>query len=259
MLPKDFTPSNSPKSRLLLCAAAVSALSAFGCATDDVGVDSETSDDLALIAPIDQQASAPNPNVPYIVDVKANGTGCPAGSWATSVSPDGETFTTTFSAYEIMLQPRQTLGVKDCILSMQMKSPSGISYAVSDFFYSGYALLPEGLTGFQTAKYWFQGNPAPANEKRTDLKGPIDDSYTFQDTVTTADVVWSPCGADRLLQVQTRLQVRRTSGNEEGYLNLAAVDGTVKGKVILKLTHRKCDTTTSGSSTTSGGSITRGR
>ena len=105
-----------------------------------------------------------------------------------------------------------------------------MSYAVTDFYYSGYALLDEGVTGFQTAKYYFQGMPAAAStEKRTNLRGEYDDSYLYQDRVTTGDLVWSPCGVDRLLQVQTRLQVRRQNGNGEGH-ELAAVDGTMKGK-----------------------------
>ena len=217
MLTKDSTPSTRPKSRLLLCAAAVSALSAFGCATDDVGVESETSDDLALLAPIGQQASTPNPEVPYIVDVKANGSGCPAGTWTTSVSPDGETFTTTFSAYEILLQPRQQLGVRDCILSLQMKSPAGISYAVSDFYYSGYA-APE----VSSASSGTSGSRATPRRQRegTDLRGPI--GSIVPGPVTTGDVVGRHA-ARIAASGKTRSPGACTSGNEEGYINRAAL------------------------------------
>ena len=42
----------------------------------------------------------PNPSGAYVARVSANGTGCPAGTWDGAISPDGKTFTVTFSSYE---------------------------------------------------------------------------------------------------------------------------------------------------------------
>jgi hypothetical protein len=253
LTPKNRTRSISPK-RALVCAAAISAFGAFGCATDDAdleGEQAEEQDTLELAAPIDQQATRPDPNKPFFAEVTANGTGCPRGTWETAISPDGETFTTTFSAYEVEVEDGKRTSFKDCNLTIKLRSPSGISYAVSDFFYQGYAFLENGVRGFQTANYYFQGNPIPSvdKEKRTDLTGPVDRSYLFQDTVRTADVVWSPCGLDRNLQVVTRLGLQKSQNKGAGYINLSAVDGKVDGKVVLKLAWRKCD---SGSNNNSG-------
>lgn len=238
-----LTQSKALTTRLLALAIGATAI---GCAADLDGAVEDTNVDEsealpALVAPIDQQASKPNPNVPYIVSVKANGTGCPAGTWNTDVSADGETFTTSFNAYVAEVNEKQSLAVRDCLLSVQLKSPSGISYAITDFQYYGYVVLDQGLTAFQSANYYFQGMPVPAEkEKRTDLTGPVDRVFSFVDKVTTADAVWSPCGKDRLLQVPTRLQVRRTSGKGIGYINVMTIGGKTEGKIIFKLTHKTC-------------------
>ena len=160
-------------------------------------------------------------------NITANGTGCPAGTWDAAISPDGQTFTVTFSQYEAIMNPGQAIVVKDCTLGIDFHSPSGLSVAVSDFYYQGYALLDSpGMTGRQTAKYYFMGNPVPAKELRTDLVGPHDDSYLFQDQIMTADLVWSPCGVTRRLNAQTRLVLQNNAQKSgSAYLNTESVDG----------------------------------
>jgi hypothetical protein len=65
-----------------------------------------------------------------IADVVANGSGCPAGTWATDNSDDGTTFTMTFDAYEARVEPGSALSVKDCQLAIQLRNVQGVSYAV---------------------------------------------------------------------------------------------------------------------------------
>jgi hypothetical protein len=186
--------------------------------------------------------SVPNPSGAYFADIKANGTGCPAGSWDAAISADGHAFTVTFSQYEASVGPGDAMVVKDCTLSIDLKTPEGLSFSVSSFHYQGYALLDSpGMTASQTAKYYFQGNPVPAIENRTDITGPHDDSYLFSDTIGVADQVWSPCGASRTLEAQTRIVLQNNpqkTGN--GYLNTASVDGEVKTVFTFGLNWRTC-------------------
>ena len=181
----------------------------------------------------------PNPEGVYFASVNANGTGCPAGTWETSLSPDGETFTTTFSAYEAMVDEKTMISVKDCLLAIKLHSPQGLSYSVSQFHYSGYAFLDQGVSGRQIAKYYFQGAPVQSEEARTELVGPYDDTYTFQDTVRTTDLVWSPCGVERDLNVRATLRLMN-SGRKDGYINLGSVDANTDTKIRFKLNWRRC-------------------
>jgi hypothetical protein len=232
--------NESKTSKLLLCAAALTALTAVGCATDDVASDegAENTDTLALAAS-GGEGNVPNPSGAFFVSVKPMGTGCPAGTTQTSISPDGKTFTTTFSAFEATVNNRQSVAVKDCQLAIKLKSPSGLSYTVTEFYYQGYAYLEEGQTARQISRYYFQGAPVQAEEVRTDLKGPFDDTYTFEDKIRTTDFVWSPCGVERDLNVRATLRLQNSS-KKDGYINLGAVDANTDTKVRFKLNWKKC-------------------
>lgn len=203
------------------------------------GAQGAENEEAASIGVAMQPLVVADPNESYFAEVIANGTGCPAGTWHTVISEDGKTFTTTFSAYEAMIEPSRAIAVKDCQLGITLHSPQGLSFAIDSFYYQGFAWLEQGMTGRQTANYYFMGNPLNHAELRTDLKGPYDDSYLFQDDVGIADLVWSPCGVKRNLNVTTRLRVQnnpRRSGT--GYMNLATVDGSAQ--LVFRLAWRSC-------------------
>lgn len=221
--------------RMLVSSGILIGLSVTGCAVS-------SGDDVADVVDVGVSAQPlvlPDPNGVYFAEVTANGTGCPAGTWDTAISEDGKTFTTTFSAYEAFLEPPRSVVVKDCQLGITLHSPQGLSYSVESFYYQGYAFLDPGVMGRQTANYYFMGNPVDHAELRTDLRGFYDDSYLFQDDVGIADLVWSPCGTERNLNVTTRLRVqnnRQRTGT--GYMNLTAVDAA--SRLILRLAWRTC-------------------
>jgi hypothetical protein len=187
-----------------------------------------------------QELILPNPNGIYFANITANGTGCPAGTWEANIDPAGETFTMTFSQYETSLSPGQRISVKDCQLAVKLHSPQGLSYSISSFFYSGYAYLDSvGMSGRQTAKYYFQGNPIDGIEARTDLVGRFEDEYTYQDSVPLPDLVWSPCGSERLLNVSTRvITINNPEKTGTAYMNTLAIDGSVQLK--FRLSWRTC-------------------
>lgn len=164
--------------------------------------------------------SRSDPAGAYFVSVRANGTGCPAGTWATSISPDGKRFRVTFSAFEAVVSKHMSLAIKDCQLGIKLKSPSGFSYAVTDFSFQGYAYLEKGQSARQIARYYFQGAPVQSEEARAELVGPYDDTYVFRDTVRTTDIVWSPCGVERDLNVRMTLRLNNGAEKKDGYINL---------------------------------------
>jgi hypothetical protein len=186
-----------------------------------------------------QTLVAADPTVPYFATVVANGTGCEAGTTLTTISTDGTTFVTTFSAYEVMVDPGQLISIKDCQLGIKLHTPQGFSFSVQSFFYQGFAFLEPGVVGRQTANYYFAGDPVDAAEARTDLVGKYDDDYLFTDKIGVADLVWSKCGVERDLQVVTRLRAQNDKKKTgTGYMNLTSVDGSTK--LVLTLAWKKC-------------------
>jgi hypothetical protein len=141
-------------------------------------------------------------------------------------------------------RPGQAFSIKDCNIGIDLRSPQGLSYSVGSFYYQGYTILDKsGMSATQTAKYYFQGNPLPAVENRSQLNGPYDNSYIFSDQIGVVDLVWSPCGATRRLNALTRLQVRNNSRKTgSGYTNTSAVDATVdtKFRFVFGLSWRTC-------------------
>ncbi len=223
-------------SSLVFSLVAALATGISGCAAD-------TAEDMdQSTQALGQTINVPNPSGAYFASVTANGTGCPAGSWDAGISDDGKAFTLTFSGYEAIVEPGTAFSIKDCALSIDLKTPEGFSFSVSSFHYQGYTILDQsGMTAKQTAKYYFMGNPVPARELRSDMSGPYDDSYLFSDQIGIADLVWSPCGASRKLNAQTRLVLqnnRQKTGS--GYLNTTSVDGEVKTVFRFGLSWRQC-------------------
>jgi hypothetical protein len=222
-------------------AAVLACVGAAGCAADSAqpedGVESAEQG-------LGQTIDVPNPSGAYFASVTANGTGCLPGTWEAAISPDGKAFTVTFSAYEAVVEPGQAFSIKDCNIGIDLRSPQGLSYSVGSFYYQGYTLLDQpGMSVSQSAKYYFQGNPLPARENRSDLQGPYDNSYVFSDDIGIVDLVWSPCGATRRLNALTRLQVRNNSSKSgSGYTNTSAVDATVdtKFRFVFGLNWRTC-------------------
>jgi hypothetical protein len=218
-------------------AAAFAAVSVVACASpsseEALGESTEN---------LGQSVDVPNPSGAYFARITANGTGCPAGTWDASISPDGKAFTVTFSKYESIVEPGQLFSIKDCNLAIDLRTPEGFSFSVSSFHYQGYALLDQaGMSAKQTAKYYFQGNPVPAKENRSELKGSYDDSYVFSDQIGIADLVWSPCGAQRTLNAATRLVLQNNPAKTgTGYLNTASADGEIETVFRFGLSWKRC-------------------
>jgi hypothetical protein len=217
-------------------------VSATGCtANTDKGESEDTGE---ATQELGQTQDVPNPSGAYYAKITANGSGCLPGTWDAAISPDGKAFTVTFNAYEAVVDPGQTFSIKDCTLAIDLRTPNGFSFSVSSFHYQGYSLLDKsGMNAKQTAKYYFMGNPVPAVEARSDMNGPYDDSYLFSDNVGLADLVWSPCGASRRLNAQTRLVLRNnTPKTGSGYLNTTSADGTIETpfKMTFGLSWKRC-------------------
>ena len=225
---------------LISLTAAFACVGAAGCTAD--GADATDEPGAESAQELSQTIAVPNPSGVYFANVTANGTGCPAGTWSAAISEDGKAFTLTFSQYEALVEPGKLLAIKDCAIGIDLRTPSGFSFAVTGFHHQGYALLDKaGMTARQSAKYYFMGDPTGGVEKQSELAGPYDDAYTFSDEIGVANLNWSPCGTTRRLNANTRLFLRnnfRKTGT--GYLNTTSVDGEMKTQFVFDLTWRTC-------------------
>jgi hypothetical protein len=118
-------------------------------------------------------------------------------------------------------------------------TPSGRSVSVQSFHYSGYVNLTPGVRGFVQTAYWFEGSPvAPRSASRAPLVGPADGEFLYTDEVPVNDAVWTPCGADHVLQIATRVTLQNGYPQGSGYLNISAIDGS--SRLDARVESRPC-------------------
>ena len=229
-------------SRNVFLCAALGALGLVGCADTSAEGDVEPASDSVEQAP-ETAALQADPNKINIASVSASGSGCPAGSWSKSISPDGLALTMTFSRYFLETGPTST-AVKSlaCNVSLRLNMPSGYSVGVTKISYSGYAYLERGVNAEQIVNYaWTGAGTISQNEAKSTITGPYDNNYVFTDNVQTSGrgIVWSPCNITSNLQVRTRLVLNNTS-RATGYVNTNALDVQQDTKLVISFGQKSC-------------------
>ncbi|XDG07353.1 hypothetical protein ABKA04_006968 [Annulohypoxylon sp. FPYF3050] len=173
----------------------------------------------------------PKPDEITIVSASASGNGCPQGTVTTDLSPERTVITFGFDAFQVYTGPGTTPSdkSKNCQLHLNLKYPGGFQFAVVESTYHGYAQLEEGVTGTFYSTYYFSQDAAATTTTRTSIDGGglwLDGQvYTKQDQVPTASIIWSPCGATGILNVNNRIAL--TSSNTTASGQISDDDATV--------------------------------
>jgi hypothetical protein len=222
----------------------------FGCATTSDEETDQTEGDFSFgIGGGGQGQVVAGPNGVYSTIVRANGSGCPKGSWTAGISPDGQTFTVTFSQYETKLSPGQAADIRDCALDVSLIGTSPLTFAVGALYYQGYVALDRpGMQATQSAQYTLgpaglvagiggliggnaggiigaiAGAVGGGTHSQNVMSGPTDRSFTYADTVNIGK--WSDCAPVTNLHIDTQLLLQNDASRDgSGYLNDATVDG----------------------------------
>lgn len=178
--------------------------------------------------------SAPNPREVYIKSISYAGTGCPAGTVANMLADDAKAFTLLFDSYVAEGGPGIPLsaGRKNCQIAVDMRFPSGWSFTIVDVDYRGYANIDRGALGTQKTTYYFAGQTKTA-ALESNFRGPMAKDYQIRDTLGLAAAVYSPCGVNRALNLNTQVRVQ-TSGSQQALMTLDSIDGQLTHKYGLQ-------------------------
>lgn len=175
-----------------------------------------------------------------ILSMTHGGSGCPVDSVGASFSADYKYLTVIFDEYAAEVgknvdAPKKRLF---CHLVMQLEFPAGLSYALVDLTYRGYADLDPGINASQMSTYYFQGFKKDDQYSfRTRLYGPFIGDYDRTDTLGLLS--WSPCREKRGLNIVTSVQLdnkRNKSGS--GLITLDSIDSQVVEKYGIRW--RRC-------------------
>lgn len=175
-----------------------------------------------------------------IRDISYAGSGCPVGSVAENLASDYKAFTLLFDQYFAEVGP----GVpykekrKNCQVIVDLDFPQGWSYTIFEVDYRGYVSLDNGVQGVQKSTYYFQGQRQTA-PLSTSMWGPLDKDYHIRDTLGISALVWSPCGMNRALNINSQVRVdNRRNRNGFGLMTLDSLDGQLKH--IYNVRWRRC-------------------
>lgn len=153
---------------------------------------------------------------------------------------DGLTFTLLFDSYIASTGPgtRITDTRKNCQLNVGMHIPQGWQYSIVTVDYRGYVNLEPRVRATQVSTYYFAGELLQASA-RSALVGPLEQNYVFRDNVGFDAVVWSPCGEQRNLNINTEIRVDNSqSRSSAGIITTDSIDGKIKQ--IYYLRWRRC-------------------
>jgi hypothetical protein len=186
----------------------------------------------------------PDPKDIQIVSATWSGNGCPSNSVSTSISPDRTVITFGFDAFQTYIGPTTPVqeNNKNCALHLNLKYPGGFQFAVVDSTYHGFAILEEGVTGSFFSTYFFSQDASATTTTRTTITGggiwAEGQVYTKADTVPTASLIFSPCGATGILNINNRISLR--SSNPNAFGSITDDDATIAFTQQLNLNWKEC-------------------
>ncbi|KAF7526197.1 hypothetical protein G7054_g10857 [Neopestalotiopsis clavispora] len=180
----------------------------------------------ALAAPAPGVVKAPTSDAPpsgvVIEGISYAGSGCNAGSVAGAISSDLSTVTLLYDSFVAQagsgIQPAE--GRKNCQLNLQLRLPQGWQFSVFKADYRGYAYLQKGDRGVIKSTYYFSGDSSQVSAQQT-LTGAYDDNYLKTDEFGLESTVWSPCGEEGLLNVNSEVRVTPLNTNNTALLTVS--------------------------------------
>jgi hypothetical protein len=164
------------------------------------------------------------------------GQGCPSGSASVTLSPDNKALSILFDEYFVEAGGRKKLQRKNCTIAIPVHVPTGFSVSLIDVDYRGYVMVPRGGMARFTAEYFFAGKRGPRYNKT--FRGGFDNDYTIQNQLGVFANVWSACGADVNLRVNTAMLLKT---NRQGDDALATVDSAdISAGIVYHLKWKRC-------------------
>lgn len=186
---------------------------------------------LALVAGlVSTQSFAFGPDSFKIKSLIQAGSGCPAGSVASNVSPDREAFTLLFDSYIAETGPGVPFANqrRNCQLNISFECPAGWSFAIVELDTRGYVSLDPAISGEQKTTFYFQGSANQGSVSRT-FYGPLDYDYNVRDEVAVTSRQWGRCGAAaRSLNINTQVRLNSTANRfGRGVMTVDSIDGSL--------------------------------
>jgi hypothetical protein len=166
------------------------------------------------------------------------GNGCPAGSVSATLSPDYKTLSVLFDQYMAQAggQTGRSIDRKSCNLAIPVYVPQGMSVSLFKIDYRGFASIPPGGEGRFNVEYFFAGSKGPVLQEV--FNSGYENDYLITDQLVGQATVWSPCGQEVNLRVNTSTMVRNSNPAREALMTVDSAD--IRSGIIYHLQWRRC-------------------
>ncbi len=166
------------------------------------------------------------------------GSGCPSNSASVTLAPDQKSLSILFDQYvvEAGAATRKRLDRKSCNIAIPVHVPQGYSIAVFQVDYRGFTALPYGARGTFNVENFFAGSQGPRRTKT--FYGPSNQDYLLTDDLSAESLVWTPCGADTNLRINTSMTVQTNGSYESAMATVDSAD--VSAGLIYHIQWRRC-------------------
>jgi hypothetical protein len=196
---------------------------------------------LAVAAPTLAERDGDHPSG-HEVEIRGftyGGTGCPQGSLSSQISDDKTVLTLLYDKFTAQagknIQPVERR--KNCQVNVKIHFPQGWQFSIVKADFRGYADIPKGASGTCKATYYFSGHTQQITSTKT-FQGPFTDNYLKSDVFGVESTIWSECGADSMLNINSQIQLNPLDSQQSALLTSDSTD--LKFKQIHYLQWRKC-------------------
>jgi hypothetical protein len=134
-----------------------------------------------------------------IIDADIGGSGCPEGTASVVLSADKRAISILFDQYIA-----EDNDYKSCNIAVALSVPAGLTVALVDIDYRGYASVPDlyGRKARFRGEYFFAGDTGPVLVEH--FPRGYDANYMISHDLFGA--IWAPCGADVITRANTSVR-----------------------------------------------------
>jgi hypothetical protein len=150
-------------------------------------------------------------------DIGSGGTGCPDGTATIVTNDERSSASLELSAYAVG-EGKRSLDRQTCAVAIPVSVPDGVMVAIRGISVIGSVELPDGLEATLGLEAFVAGDSGTPVELT--LAGPRSGTWYRAIAIRPEDLVWTACGQDANLRVNTSL---RTKGNAGAKITIDAL------------------------------------
>jgi hypothetical protein len=166
----------------------------------------------------------------------SGGNGCPQGTVSATLSPDKKSLSILFDQFTVKANRDNQTARKHCNLAIPVKVPNGISISVFNVDHRGFVSIPTIYDYARlSAEYFFAGKKGPIFTRYIKKIG--DYEYFYKNEIEGIANVWSSCGKDVNLRVNTNMFVKSKSGKDV----MGSLDSQdIRANMVFHVKQKQC-------------------